>query len=961
MTISIQRLTLFAIFDAIEKDLREKLISELIPYHNIENILNPNELDKVHDRFIKAEANDESVKPSETELVQYLDFLDNIHILNRNKGKLSSSSSSYLSKITPTLEKCAPIRNAVMHGRPLEIDYFATVCNIASGFSNHSEGNWKHLSHTLSEIENDSSYVFGLSFTIIEESVPGIYNNLPIPDFDDTGFVGRKPVIRKVVDAINGPFPVISLIGSGGVGKTALALKVANELLESEDSNFEAIVWVSAKANTLTAKEIGRIEDAIEDSIGIFSSVVEEFETNSRSDPEESVLQLMETFNVLLIIDNLETVLDDRLRKFIQRTPTGSKILLTSRIGIGSGDLAIEIEPLTLDESRIYLRKLVQVYYVGRLESIGQETADAYLKRLFFNPLIIKWFVTATKSGLMPERLLANQKDILKFCLENVVENLDEQSKSICTVYLVADGPHSLPMLARLTEFLSDELVLAISKLIRWNVLTMVAMNDLGDTAYQMAELPRAYFRSTQMMSTVEAKLIGQRYRNVQTTIEEVTRFKGKDVYRFSNFHIENKDQAVVASQLKKVTELILQKKLREADDLLSSIRALAPGYFEVERVAALLKFEQKDYVAAHKAYDLARELKPDYAPLWFWYGGFLLRAYNDLDKAYDAFCHAQRILPNVEVEREIARVLLYMNKFDEAKVLLDNLIDKVSMQDRHAAKLIDLKIQCFLRNADHQLKVGEFQKALELLLDARKHAETIPSEVYDLKMADKYRKMLPLLDRIYSHFEGTPQEPVLERLQSWASEFSIKAVPKGRIGRYNYLKSSIASSVVDTVGVGTRINNRYSVGDVCDGVVARISDDRQFGFIRTTNGHELFFHQSAVSSYGECYLMTVGVSVELTIGTNAKGLCASEVKLKFANDLEELYGDSNTIRGLVVNRRLGADYGSVIIADFGELRIRKSEFIEPNDWIHVREGDEVEFVVDRYEEAGIATRVKRV
>ena len=84
-----------------------------------------------------------------------------------------------------------------------------------------------------------------------------------------------------------------------------------------------------------------------------------------------------------------------------------------------------------MPESRIYFRKLILAYEVRRLEKINSVTLDHYIKRLVSNPLFIKWFVTAVKSGTMPEKLLSEQSEILKFCLENVVEHIDSNAKLI--------------------------------------------------------------------------------------------------------------------------------------------------------------------------------------------------------------------------------------------------------------------------------------------------------------------------------------------------------------------------------------------------------------------------------------------------------------------------------------------------------------------------------------------------
>ncbi|TOA71109.1 hypothetical protein, partial [Vibrio parahaemolyticus] len=62
-------------------------------------------------------------------------------------------------------------------------------------------------------------------------------------------------------------------VGEGGVGKTALALKVAYELLEDESSPFDAIVWVTSKTTQITVNEISDIKSAISDSLGILTEI----------------------------------------------------------------------------------------------------------------------------------------------------------------------------------------------------------------------------------------------------------------------------------------------------------------------------------------------------------------------------------------------------------------------------------------------------------------------------------------------------------------------------------------------------------------------------------------------------------------------------------------------------------------------------------------------------------------
>ena len=957
MTISIQRLTLFAIFDALEKDLRALLLSEILPYHNLTSVLNEMEVSKLTDRYIHSAGSETEEMQDFHRLIPYLDFLDSVQIINRNRKKLSPPLAKYLSNVTASLEKCAPVRNSVMHGRPLDIDDFPTICGIASKLAADREYNWPNLSETVLEIENDDSYVFGLRFTILDDSPSGAFHNLPAPDFDDTGFVGRQSVSTKVREAIFGPFPVISLVGEGGVGKTALALKVAYELLDNEDLAFDAIVWVSAKANTLTAKEIKRIEGAIEDSIGVFTSILSEFEPNFSGDPEDRVIDLLTYFKVLLIVDNLETVLDDRLRRFIQRVPKGSKILLTSRIGVAAGDLSVPIEPLTMPESRSYFHKLVQSYSVQRLQKINSATLDHYIKRLSSNPLFLKWFVTAVKAGTMPEKLLGDQSDILKFCLENVMEYLDPNSKLICNAFLVVDGPHSLPMLARLTELQSDEIEISLSRLLTCNVITMISLNELGDTAYQMPTLPRAYLQRVAKLSTDAAAKINRRYRSVQQTIEQAAHYQGEEIYRFENFQIQNRDQALVASDLKRAFSLIRKKEFESAETLLASLISLAPGYFEVERVKAYLKFESGDFVAARQAYEMALELNPDYAPLYFWYGGFLLRAYDDLDGALEAFRHALKLRASVYVEREVARVLMYKGMFDQAEDIINSLLEQGSLSNRHIAVLTDLKIQCYCRNFEHQMNNGELQRALDLLLAARRHGESIPGNIYDQRMAKKYRKLAPTIESLALRLEGTTQEDIGRQLVAWATEFADRGIPSGRLGRVNHGVIDAFTSLEDSNVDGTQY--RYAEGEKCDGTIVRVSDSKTFGFIRTEKGDDLFFHQSAVVSRNHCIYMTIGSKVEFSAGQNAKGYCATSVRLKFPKSFNDLITSKQHIEACVVNWQEGTDHGFAIVPEYGELLIRRDDFSTPEDGNTIREGDLIRLITAQNEKGFLGKEIR--
>ena len=89
----------------------------------------------------------------------------------------------------------------------------------------------------------------------------GPYHHLPRPDYER--FVGRKAELRQIRNLL---LPttrhfVITIDGYGGIGKSALALEVAENYRRYFDKlpkaeRFEAIIWTTAKQTVLTAQGI---------------------------------------------------------------------------------------------------------------------------------------------------------------------------------------------------------------------------------------------------------------------------------------------------------------------------------------------------------------------------------------------------------------------------------------------------------------------------------------------------------------------------------------------------------------------------------------------------------------------------------------------------------------------------------------------------------------------------------
>jgi class 3 adenylate cyclase len=166
-----------------------------------------------------------------------------------------------------------------------------------------------------------------------------VAHNLPLPL---TSFVGRKAECADVCHLLS-ENRFVTVTGAGGVGKTRLALEVADEMA----CEFADGVWLV---------ELGSISDPA----AVPGAVLQAFGVPDRRDclPSETLGRFVADRQALVVVDNCEHLLDATAMLAVDLLRCGPKLslLATSREAIGvAGEVTWRVPSLSLDDEAIEL------------------------------------------------------------------------------------------------------------------------------------------------------------------------------------------------------------------------------------------------------------------------------------------------------------------------------------------------------------------------------------------------------------------------------------------------------------------------------------------------------------------------------------------------------------------------------------------------------------------------------
>lgn len=844
MSYSATRLTCFALISALEEDTRlhvEEAVGDLEPL----DIFTKDEYEKVVDRCSRERIS--GAQLSMGTLIQFIDYADGIQLLNRFSDNVDADLKEELPRLTQAISKITPIRNRVAHTRPMEIEDLPTVLDFCRSLrTNGNKELWPNVGMAIEKISKNPSYVLSLNINLKGDPDPGPMHNLPIPDFDETGFFGRKKQVERIKRIVKGAYPVVSVLGDGGIGKTAIALKIAYDLLDDPNANFDAIVWVTAKSERLTTSEVVRISGAIEDSLGLFASAAESLAGSFEGDPIDEVLSYLASFKVLLILDNLETVLDARLREFLLEIPLGSKVIITSRIGVGVEN-PVNLGPLTDDEAERLLYVLARTREVDALKALDRDGMSRISKAMLGRPAYIKWFVSGVQAGKRPEELLRDNGLFLDYCMSNVHKFLRAGAQTVLKCMQVLPGVRTQSEIAFLCEFNADQTQAAILELLTTNFVHMRTQSGSREveTTYELTEFGRTYLEKQHPVSSDDRKRFQSNNQRLIALGRSLRDENSASPYDPGTLDV-SAGEFGAARVLRSAGRKAEIRKFDQALQDCAEARRLSPNYFETWRVEAQIYAQSGDYSSARNAFDRAIELAPDSSSLNYFFGSFLVDENIDLDSGLSFLRKAARKDPDSAVVlRQISWANLTNGSFREA---FDSAIHVLTVprSSSYGVEMTVIALRAASYNLQFDIDNGFIDRAMEFAEEVLHQLECITVEYLIGEPCDRLLLLAGICDSLRDHIED-------DFLRRKAATFKSRLI--------EFVRRADASLLDRRIGQ-----------------VKTLVPDKAYGFI-TSGIRDYFFHIRDLLSQQDWFHLESGVTVAfMPDDENPKGIRALNV-----------------------------------------------------------------------------------
>lgn len=269
--------------------------------------------------------------------------------------------------------------------------------------------------------------------------VDGVFSNLPQSLSD---YIARKELedeLQRVL-SYDDRYPIITLKGRGGIGKTSLAIFVIRKLINEIPNRFDAIVWFSARDVDLLPEGPKQVKADVvsqKDIATEFFKQVDPSKTKSKNIVElfSGELTKGSLGKTLYVFDNFETLSNpveifDWIDTYVRHP---NKVLITSRMNRNfKADFPIEVPGMSDEECRNLIK--CTATRLGIYDKLSESYISKLLDESDGHPYIIKVILgeaANTGNTISPMKVVASKDNVLDALFKRNYSTLSKAAKRV--------------------------------------------------------------------------------------------------------------------------------------------------------------------------------------------------------------------------------------------------------------------------------------------------------------------------------------------------------------------------------------------------------------------------------------------------------------------------------------------------------------------------------------------------
>ena len=571
-------------------------------------------------------------------------------------------------------------------------------------------------------IEQDLAILLSERFEATRpRQVPPGGEGAPLPN-PTTMLFGRTAEVAEVEAAFAGDARLVTLTGPGGIGKTRLAIEVANEIGERLGLQ---VVFVPLAT--------------VRDPEAVLSEIAHRFGMREREGPRlfENLQAELASKPTLLVLDNFEQIVEAAplVSQLLMATPT-LRALVTSRSLLRvRGEHEISLPPLeeTSGAVDLFIDRARAVNPSFRADEEARRVIAEICRRLDGLPLAIE--LAAARSKILPPASLLARLDDRLGLLTSGPRDLPERQRTLRDTIdwsydLLSDGERTL--FARLSVFVGGRTLDAIERICdpdgEFDVLELVAslidksllrhaVGSDGEPRFTMFQTVHEY-AGERLLASPEAAQVRERHALYYLDLVERSVGELRGPQQETWLHTLDDEHHNIRAALAWADEQ------SDAEHLLRLLYGLW-GYWAFRGYFA--EAEQWNERGLLRDYDA----NPDVLARALWGAGNVFQARGDLQRAREVWERALAVTRAAEDDEGIGTVLRSLgtleligsnyegarNLYEEALALFRGLDDRTGI----AQVLLGLGVVARFQ--------GDFEASIGLLEEARDRARDLGDE----------------------------------------------------------------------------------------------------------------------------------------------------------------------------------------------------------------------------------------